>query len=207
MARLDLTLYAVSDPSARIGVVEAAEAAARGGASLVQLRDKGASDADFAEQARAVMARLRPLGVPLIINDRVDAAKALGCAGVHVGQSDLAARAARAVLGPDAIVGLSIENPAQLEQTPWDAIDYLGAGPIHATATKPDHAPPMGLGGLRMICDRAMAPVVAIGGLKGEDAPLIKSAGAQGMAVVSAIFGSDAPEDAARDILRQWRNA
>lgn len=207
MGALDLSIYAVSDPSAKIGVIEAAEAAARGGATLVQLRDKSAEDDAFAALARELIARLAPLGVPLIVNDRVEIARAVGAAGAHVGQSDLAARAARDALGPEATIGLSIETPAQLAAVDWDVVDYVGAGPVRATATKPDHAAPLGFDGLAEICAASPAPVVAIGGLGPSDVEAARRAGAQGIALVSTIFGAEDPERAARDVAEAWRRS
>lgn len=203
----DLTLYLVTDPSAPAGVVETAEAAARGGATLVQLRDKDASNAALGARIRDLKARLDPLGAPLILNDRPDIARATSCAGAHIGQSDGAVAAARAALGAEAILGLSIETPAQLDGVDWSAVDYVGAGPVKATSTKPDHAPPIGFDGLAEIRRLCPVPVVAIGGLGAADAAGAKAAGASGLAVVSAICAAADPEAAAREILQAWRTA
>ena len=204
--RLDLSLYLVTD-SASERAVRVTTAAARGGASVVQLRDKELSDAVFVERGRALRAALAPLGVPLVVNDRVEAALAIGADGVHVGQSDVSAARVRAALGPEKLVGLSIETTDQLEGLDRDAVDYIGAGPVFATATKPDHAPPIGMDGLAAICRGAPCPAVAIGGLSLAHVAAVKVAGAAGIAVVSAIASAPDPEAAARDLAHAWRTA
>lgn len=200
----DWRVYLVTDPSARGGVVETALAAARAGAGVVQLRDKHATDAAMIAEARALKAGLDPLGVPLIINDRIAVAQAVGAAGVHVGQGDDSVAQARAALGPDAIVGLSVENDTQLAAVDWGVVDYIGASPVHATPTKPDHATPLGLDGLARLCAGARGPVVAIGGLGVDDAPAIRRAGAAGMAVVSAICAADDPAAVTKALIQAW---
>ena len=171
---------------------------------MVQLRDKHASDADVAQIARAMKAALAPFGVPLIVNDRAEAAHLAGADGVHVGQGDMAPARVRAIMGPDAIIGLSIDQAAQLAQTDWDAVDYIGVGPVRATASKPDHAAPFGMAGLAAICAAAPRPAVAIGGVGPGDARAVRQAGAAGMAVVSAICAAVDPEAAARALLDEW---
>ena len=203
----DLAVYPVSDPSARIGVEAACVAAARGGARLVQLRDKTASDEELAALARRLVAALTPLGCALLINDRVEVARAAGAAGAHVGQTDAEVAQARAVLGETAILGLSVEAPEHLARDDWDRIDYVGAGPVFATATKPDHATPLGWDGLARLCALAPVPAVAIGGVKTGHGGLAKGAGAAGLAMVSEIFASADPEAATRAAVTAWRDA
>src|SRR6266404_7656531 len=125
MEQLDLRLYAIVDPENTGGhdLVDLARAVAAGGATLVQLRDKGNDDARVIEEARALKAALAPFGVPLIVNDRVDVALAAGADGVHVGQEDMAVADARRLLGPDAIIGLSIKTVAQAEAAPIELLD------------------------------------------------------------------------------------
>lgn len=200
----DPGVYPVSDPSARIGVEAACVAAARGGARLVQLRDKTASDAELTVLARRLVAALTPLGCALLINDRIGVAKAAGAAGAHVGQSDAAVAEARALLGPDAILGLSIDAPGQLDRDDWERIDYVGVGPVFATPTKPDHATPQGWEGIARLCALAPVPAVAIGGVKTAHAGLAKAAGAAGLAMVSEIFGAEDPEAATRAAIAAW---
>lgn len=207
MTSFDPTLYLVSDPSATLGLVPTVLAAVEGGATLVQLRDKHATTDARADMARALIAALTPNGVPLIVNDDIEAAARSGAAGVHVGQSDASAREARGALGPDAIIGLSVESFAQLERVPWDAVDYLGVGPVHATMSKADAAPPIGHDGLARIAAAAPKPVVAIGGVTERDAAALKDAGVAGLAVISAICTSPDPRAAACALRAAWRDA
>ncbi|MGM0586620.1 MAG: thiamine phosphate synthase [Pseudomonadota bacterium] len=203
----DLSLCLVTDPAAPAGVETTALAAARAGAGLIQLRDKQAPDAELIALARRLRAALAPLGARLVINDRPEVAREAGADGVHVGQTDRPATEARALLGPEAIIGLSIEHPDQLAETDWAAVDYIGAGPVLATATKPGHAPPTGWDGLAAICAASPVPVLAIGGMCAATAARAKRAGAAGVAVVSAICAAEDPESAARDILMAWSRA
>ena len=203
--RFDPALCLVTDPSAPAGVVETAVAAARGGATLVQLRDKGADDAALLALARALRAALAPWPAKLLVNDRPDIAAAAGADGAHVGQTDAEVAEARRLLGPDAILGLSIETPEQLAAVDWSAVDYIGAGPVFATPSKPGHAAPIGWEGLATICVQCPVPVLAIGGVDASGAPAARRAGAAGLAVVSAICAAPDPEAAARDLLAAFR--
>ncbi|MBN2905278.1 MAG: thiamine phosphate synthase [Rhodobacteraceae bacterium] len=182
-------------------------AAVRGGARLVQLRDKTASDAAMTDQARRLVRLLAPFGVPLIVNDRLRVALAAGAAGLHVGQTDGDPVRLRAALGPRALLGLSIEDAAQLRGLAPGTVDYIGAGPVRATPSKPDHADPIGLAGLGRIVALSPVPVVAIGGIGRADAAAIRATGAAGMAVVSAIAGAVDPRAAARDLALAWGGA
>jgi thiamine-phosphate pyrophosphorylase len=198
----DLSLYLVVGPDATAGrdVTSVALAAVRGGATMVQLRYKtGASE--VTQSAREVIEVLRPTGVPVIINDRVDLARALGAHGVHVGQGDTPPAEAREVLGEDAIVGLSITNAEQLQGVDPTVIDYLGVGPIFPTGSKPDAAPAIGLETLSRIASSVRLPVAAIGGITEANAASVIRAGADGLAVISAICSSDDPEEAARTLV------
>ncbi|MCP8937961.1 thiamine phosphate synthase [Alsobacter sp. SYSU M60028] len=198
--RFDLSLYLVTDPglTASRDLPELVRAAVRGGVSLVQLRDKTSPDDVFAEQARALIAVLRPLGVPLIVNDRVEVARWIGADGVHVGQDDADPRQVRERMGPDAIVGLSAGTPEEFAAAPLDVVDYLGVGPVFATATKPDHDPPLGVAGLAALARIAPLPTVAIGGIGASNAAAVRATGVNGIAVVSAICAAADPEAAAR---------
>jgi thiamine-phosphate pyrophosphorylase len=195
----DLSLYVVVGPDATAGrdVTSVALAAVRGGATMVQLRYK-AGTSEIMQSAREVIEVLRPTGVPVIVNDRVDLARALGAQGVHVGQKDASPAEAREVLGEDAIVGLSITDPSQLAAVDPDVVDYLGVGPIFPTPSKPDAAPPLGLDALARIASSIRLPVAAIGGITEESAAAVIRAGADGLAVISAICAADDPEKAAR---------
>ncbi|TFH87740.1 thiamine phosphate synthase [Billgrantia azerbaijanica] len=197
---LDLSLYLVTDPRlcAERGLVETVVAAVRGGVTLVQLRDKHASDGELIDQARRLKAALAGSGVPLIINDRLAVAVESGADGVHLGQEDGDAVAARAALGERAILGRSVQTHDQLARLDPTPLDYLGLGPVFATATKHDHAEPLGFAGLASLVAASPLPAVAIGGLKAEHAAAVRAAGARGPAVISAICGQPDPEAAAR---------
>jgi thiamine-phosphate pyrophosphorylase len=177
-------------------------AAIRGGVTAVQLREKTLDMVAFAELGQAIKALLPP-GVPLIINDNVQVAAAVGADGIHLGQTDLPPEAARMLLGPDATIGLSITAIEQLDGDAVRFADYLGVGPIFASPTKPDAATPLGLEGLAEARRKTALPIVAIGGISEENAGPTMAAGANGIAVVSAIMGAADPEAAARGLI--WK--
>ena len=161
----------------------------RGGATLIQLREKRLPPLEFYEQAKGAMAVADQSGVQLIINDRVDVALAVGAHGVHLGQDDLPPEAARSLLGSEAIIGYSTHNVEQAIEATKLPIDYLAIGPIFSTATKNDTAPVLGLDGLRAV-RRAIGafPLVAIGGITLANAPDVIAAGADSVAVISALL-------------------
>ncbi|ERS91088.1 thiamine phosphate synthase [Halomonas sp. PBN3] len=198
--RLDLSLYLITDPAlcAGHGLVETVVAAVRGGATVVQLRDKHAADGELIDQARRLKAALAGSGVPLIINDRLAVAVESGADGLHIGQDDGEVAEARAVLGEQAILGLSVQTLEQLARIDAERLDYLGLGPVFATPSKHDHAEPLGFAGLATLAAASPLPGVAIGGLKAEHVAATRQAGAQGLAVISAICGMPDPEAAAR---------
>ena len=177
-------------------------AAVRGGVTAVQFREKACGTREFVELARRLKALLVPLGVPLIINDRVDVALAAGADGVHIGQSDMDPRDARALLGPHAILGLSVETMEQAREAESLDLDYLGVSPIFPTLTKPDTAPAWGLAGLRSLRAASRHVLVGIGGITAANAAEVIGAGADGVAVVSAICAAPDPESASREIRR-----
>jgi thiamine-phosphate pyrophosphorylase len=197
---VELRLYFVTDPilCAERGLVETALAAVQGGATLVQLRNPGAKAGALVAEARALVAALTPLGVPLIVNDRPDVALAVGAAGVHVGQDDLPPEAARMIMGPDAIIGLSITHPSEMTHVPWALVDHLGVGPVVSRGVKPDAAEPMGLAGLSACVAVSRRPIVAIGGMDVGAAGACIRAGADGIAVVAGIAGKPDPRAAAK---------
>jgi thiamine-phosphate pyrophosphorylase len=199
---LDLSVYLLTDRAlcGPRGVDEVVRAAIDGGATVVQLRDPEAKTAALLERARALVALLRPAGIPLIINDRIDVALAAGADGVHVGQLDMPVAEARALLGPQRILGLSISTLTQLDRAQLKYVDYLGVGPIFATQTKPDASAPIFPSGLAAIAARSDLPIVAIGGLNAGNAGEAIRAGAQGVAVVSAICAAPDPRSATRDL-------
>jgi thiamine-phosphate pyrophosphorylase len=196
-------IYVITDPDAPLPVVEQARAAARGGASCVQLRDKTAPDDDLAALVRRLLPEIATLGARLIVNDRVEVALAAGAHGLHIGQGDGDAVAIRHRMPPGMILGLSIETVAQARLIP-PGVDYIGAGPIRATSTKPDHATPIGFDGLAQIVAATALPTFAIGGLKPGDASAVRATGAVGMAVVSAVTRAPDPEAATRALLAEW---
>ncbi len=179
-----------------------AVAAARGGASLVQLREKDASLQRMVELARALKSLLQPLGVPLIINDRAEAVLAADADGLHVGQGDLPVLAARMAIGRHRILGASAANLHEVRALDLEAVDYLGAGPVFETATKADAGDaiaPEGLWRLRVGMS-VQLPIVGIGGITADNAADCIKAGADGVAVVSAIAGAEDPGAAARHL-------
>lgn len=200
------SLCFITDASAPASVIVQARAAAQGGAQWIQLRDKSTPDADLAPLARTLMEALSPFGAKLIVNDRVDLAIAIGAPGVHVGQGDGDAARTRQRVGPDMILGLSIETAAQLDAVPA-GVDYLGVGPVYATGSKPDHAAPIGLDGFAAIAGRSSLPCLAIGGITARDAVPIKTCGGAGLAVVSAISRAEDMTAATRTLIQAWRTA
>lgn len=198
--------YVITDPDAALPVADQARAAARGGAAFVQIRDKRASDADLAALVTRLLPEITALGARLIVNDRVEVALATRAHGLHIGQGDGDAGAIRRRLPPGMLLGLSVETEAQARRIPA-GVDYIGAGPVRATATKPDHAPPVGFDGLARIVAAAGLPTYAIGGIGAGDAVAVKAAGAIGMAVVSAVVRAADPEAATRALITEWRAA
>ncbi|MGE0420637.1 MAG: thiamine phosphate synthase [Reyranellaceae bacterium] len=203
MRRESLRLYLVADRGYAAGrrLRPIVEAAVRAGVTLVQLRDKGDDARAFLAEAIDLRDALSGTGVPLLINDRIDIARAIGADGVHLGQGDLPPPVARAQLGADAIVGLSIETPAQVGDGRFDGVDYLGVGPVFATGTKPDAAPPIGLEALAAIRAATDLPMVGIGGISAANAHSVRATGVEGICVVSAILGARDPAAAARALL------
>jgi thiamine-phosphate pyrophosphorylase len=199
----DVRLYVVTDPDLvpAASLVEACLGAVNGGATLVQLRDKYVSDEELLAQAIGLRDALVPHGVLLVVNDRVEVARQAGV-GVHVGIHDMRPAQARAILGRSAIIGWSIEDEAQLADTEQvAACTYLAASPVWSTPTKPDAAPPLGPDGVASIRMRTDLPLVGIGGITNPNrAAAVIAAGANGVAVVSAVFGSPQPEVAAREL-------
>ncbi|MCW4153022.1 thiamine phosphate synthase [Halomonas sp. 18H] len=198
--RLDLSLYLVTDPElcAERGLEATVLAAVKGGVSMVQLRDKQASDAELIPVARRLKAVLASSSVPLLVNDRLEVALASGADGLHIGQDDGEVSEARSALGSEAMLGLSVQTAQQLAGIDVERLDYLGLGPVFATPSKRDHAAPLGFDGLAALAGASPLPTVAIGGLKAEHAAVVQRAGVNGMAVISAICGTPDPQAAAR---------
>ncbi len=198
-----LRLQVLLDPSLSSDLPALAAQAAAGGATLLQLRMKDAGSGAMLEAARAVMDAAP--GVPLIVNDRVEVALAAGAAGVHLGWDDLPPRAARALLGPEAILGLTVRSAAEADAAELDAVTHASVGGVFATATKRNSTAPVGLDGLAALSARLRArkpglPVCAIAGIGAETATGVIRAGADGIAVTAAVASQADPEAAARGL-------
>lgn len=200
--RAAFSLYLVTDEALAgpRGVEAVVRAAVAGGVTMVQVREKDGDARAFLAHTRELGAVLRTLGVPLIVNDRVDVALAAGADGVHVGQGDLPCAEVRRLVGPHRLVGVSVGSVDEAQQAERAGADYLGVSPIFATPTKPDAPPPVGLEGLRAIRSAVRLPLVAIGGIHAGNAAQILAAGADGIAVVSAIMAAPDPTAAAREL-------
>jgi len=205
--RLDLRLYALVDPAQSGGhePVALARAAAAGGAGLVQLRDKTGTTRAMVARAKAVVAALEGSGVPVLINDRVDVALAAGAAGVHLGQEDMPPDIARRLLGKRAIIGITVRSEEEAENAAVDVADYVGVGGVFSTVSKDNPTAPIGLAGLGRLAGllrarRADILLVAIAGIDAGNAADIVAAGADGVAVISALAKARDPEAAAREM-------
>lgn len=176
--------------------------AVKGGVTMVQLREKDTDTREFVDLAIRMKAVLRPYGVPLIINDRLDVALACDADGVHIGQSDMPYGIARKMLGPDKIIGLSVENMDELIEANELDVDYIGVSPVYSTATKTDTEEPFGLDGLRKAVQLSRHPNCGIGGMNARTAADVMACGTDGIAVVSAIVCAPDPCKASQDLLK-----
>lgn len=197
-----LKLYLVTDRDLSLGrsLEEVVSEAVAGGVTVVQLREKEASTGEFVSLSRRLMELLKPLGIPLIINDRVDVALAVDADGVHIGQSDMSYEDARRLLGPDKIIGLSVESFEDIETANGLDVDYIGISPVYGTPTKTDTAEPFGLAGLRKAVEMSVHPTVAIGGMNAATIGEVMASGTDGVAVVSAICSAESPRQAAMEL-------
>jgi thiamine-phosphate pyrophosphorylase len=186
---------------------EVVRAALKGGATCVQLREKDVTTRFFLEEAGRLKKILSDFGAPLIINDRLDVAQAIGADGVHIGQDDMPYETARRLMGPKAIIGLSVESWEDVERARDLDVDYLGVSPIFETLTKTDTKGSWGLEGLARIRAYTRLPLVAIGGLNASNAEAAVLAGADSIAVVSAICAAADPLKASHDLLGIIRSA
>lgn len=198
--RASLRLYLVTDPRLcrTAGLENTVRQAVAGGVTMVQLRDKQATTADRIDMARALKNVLSGTNVPLVVNDDVEAAVAADVDGAHIGQGDMSAADARAILGSDRILGLSCESAQAVHAVNPAVVNYLGLGPVFGTATKADHKQPIGFDGLTGLVALSPLPTVAIGGLKARHQRAALESGADGLAVVSAICGQPDATVAAR---------
>lgn len=199
-------LYVITDPEFGGGRshVELARLALAGGARVIQLRDKQRDAGDLLPMAREMAAMCSTVGALFIVNDRVDLAFACGADGVHLGQTDLPIPAARAILGPDSVIGVSVENVEQAVSAAACGADYLGVGPVFGTVSKADAGDPVGLEHLACICREVPVPVVAIGGITRDGIPQIRAAGANAAAVIRAVVAAPDPAQAARELADAW---
>jgi thiamine-phosphate pyrophosphorylase len=202
---LDLRLYAVLDPARCRGrlLPELAAAAARGGATLLQYRDKRNETRHLVSNARAILEALSAFDVPLLINDRIDVALAAGATGAHVGREDMAPEDARRLLGADAILGVTIHHAAEALPFAPGLADYAGCGPVYATQSKDPGDPPLGPEGLGRLLRQLSElqpglPACGIAGIDHRNAPEVIAAGAAGVAVISDIFMAEDVETATR---------
>ena len=188
-AQPDYSIYLVTDESCLQGraLVDCVREALEGGVTLVQYRAKTASSAEMYAEALQLKALCDSFNVPLIINDRLDIAMAVGAAGVHLGQDDLPCAAARRILGEDYLIGVSAHNPAEAKAALQSGADYLGCGAVFGTATKAD-VKKLGTEGLAAICKAKGLPVVGIGGVTADNYREVRAAGADGAAIVSGIL-------------------
>ena len=188
-AQPDYSIYLVTDDGCLQGraLIDCVREALDGGVTLVQYRAKTASSAEMYNEALQLKALCDSFNVPLIINDRLDIAMAVGAAGVHLGQDDLPCAAARKILGEDYIIGVSAHNPAEAKAALQSGADYLGCGAVFGTATKAD-VKKLGTDGLAAICKAKGLPVVGIGGVTADNYREVRAAGADGAAIVSGIL-------------------
>ncbi len=199
---IDYSLYLVTDrPLSRWrSTREIVEAAVAGGVSCVQLREKQCGTREFIEQARSIRSLLREKNIPLIINDRVDVALAAGADGVHLGQQDMPIDLARKISSGSLLIGISAESIDDAVRAEQEGADYIGISPVFSTPTKTDTGPALGLTGVRAIRELVKIPLVGIGGINYHNAISVIAAGADGIAVVSAIVSAADPAAAAQQL-------
>jgi thiamine-phosphate pyrophosphorylase len=203
---IDYSLYFVADAEFAPGrdFIDLVGEAVRGGATVVQIRAKTISTQDLLALGLRTADLLARTGVPLLINDRVESALACGAAGVHLGQEDMPIDEARRILGPDRIIGVSVSTPEEAVRAEQAGADYIGAGPVYATATKKTGLAALGPEGIARIKRAVRIPVVAIGGIVVGNAVALAAAGADGIAVISAILGAPDAKRAAEDLRKAF---
>lgn len=206
---VDVRCYAILDPEHCRGrdLAVLASEAVEGGATLLQLRDKHGTTRQMVERARAVVAALAGTKVPVLVNDRVDVALAARAAGVHVGRDDMSPQDVRRLMGPDAIVGLTVKTEDEANEVPIGLVDYVCIGGVFTTVSKHNPDPPVGLEGLARLAHRARSrrrdlPVGAIAGIRADNAGEVIAAGADGVAVISEIFMAEDPRSATAHLRR-----
>lgn len=208
MKEFDLSLYLVTDRSLALGrpLEQVVEEAVKGGVSMVQLREKDCSSLEFYKLALSLKRCLQAYKVPLIINDRLDIALACDAGGLHLGHSDLPPMVARQVFGKNKIIGISVESIEDAIEANTLDVDYIGISPVFATSTKTDTAAAIGLNGVREITRISKHPSVGIGGINLQNAEAIIQAGADGIAVVSALMSAKDPYAAAQQLIKKVKS-
>lgn len=206
ITNIDYSLYLVTDRlrMRTATLVEAVEQAALGGCTMIQLREKDIGTGDFYDLALEIKRVTDRYAIPLLINDRIDIAMAVGAAGVHIGQSDMPAAIARRVVGRDMLLGVSVSCAKEAKRAAAAGVDYLGVGAMFPTKTKPD-APFVSLEELKKIRRAVSLPIVAIGGIRQENAGLFAPMGINGLAVISAIIGQPDIKQAAALMLECYK--
>lgn len=200
---LNWKLYVITDPASGAGgrpLAWVVEQAILGGAGVIQLRDKSATDEELVRQAETLLRITRKYRVPLILNDRIQAAKRSGADGVHLGQEDPGLEEARSVLGEEMIIGRSTHSREQALLAQEQGFDYIGVGPVFRTPTKPGYEP-VGLDLVRFAAKNIRVPFVAIGGIDESNAKQVREAGAKTIAVVRAVMGSQDPKEMAKKLV------
>jgi thiamine-phosphate pyrophosphorylase len=208
MNPVDIRLYGIIDPERTNGrnPVEFVRQAVAGGVTLLQYRDKHAEGRRLVEMSRALKAALEGTGVPLLVNDRIDVALASGADGVHLGQDDIHPKDARHLLGPDAIIGLTLKAPEHADRMVRMPVDYGCIGGVFSTMSKNNPAAPIGLEGLRSMATHTRSisnvPLGAIAGIDTSNAEAVMAAGVDGIAVISALFMAPDPQAEAQRLRR-----
>jgi len=204
VSEVDWTLYVATDSQlvAEDALAEVVEAAIRGGAGVIQYREKQADTRRMVRVARGLGRVCRRRGAVFLVNDRLDVALAVEADGVHLGQQDMPVALARQLLGPDKLIGVSVQNARAMAEAEQEGADYLSLSPVFATSTKPDHETPLGLEGVRTLAGASRLPVVAIGGINCTNVAEVIRAGARGVCVISAVLTAPDPERAAREVYR-----
>ncbi|ABK61946.1 thiamine phosphate synthase [Clostridium novyi] len=199
---INYKLYLITDRSFLNGrsLAECVEDAIKGGATLVQVREKNISTRDFYNIAREVQEVTTKYNVPLLINDRIDIALAINADGVHLGQSDMPIELARKILGDDKVIGISAGNVKEAIEAEKAGADYVGLGTVFFTGTKKDIDEPIGLAGLKEITEKITIPSVAIGGINKENAKSVLATGVDGISVISAILKNDDIQGASKTL-------
>ncbi|MET1177744.1 thiamine phosphate synthase [Peribacillus simplex] len=201
-SQIDLSLYLVTKESIALEkLTEIIAESVSGGVSIVQLREKNNSSLSFYKKASALKQLLNELSIPLIINDRVDIALAVGADGIHIGQDDLPLTVVKQMVPEDMIVGVSVSTLEEAHEAERNGADYIGVGSVFPTKTKQD-ATLMAIGDLEEICRSVSIPAVAIGGITADNISALSDSGLSGTAVVSAIMNAESPKSASESLLK-----